>query len=84
MNWERTPVYELQVNIYILRLRTVDIQLRLFPVSRVRAVRTCHSYHHQWYSKLGYWGRPPIHIFVFTYHQNNRFRKKLIVQNMNM
>ena len=56
MNWERTPVFELQVNIYILRLRTVDIQLRLFPVSRVRVVRTCHSYHHQWHSKLGYWG----------------------------
>ena len=25
-----------------------------------------------------------IHIFVFTYHKNNRFQKKLIVQNMNI
>ena len=25
-----------------------------------------------------------IHIIVFTYHKNNRFQKKLIVQNMNI
>ncbi len=29
-------------------------------------------------------GGAHIHIFVFTDHKNNRFQKKLIVQNMNI
>ncbi len=35
------------------------------------------------YSSIA-WGRggAHIHIFVFTDHKNNRFQKKLIVQNM--
>ena len=29
-------------------------------------------------------GGADIHIYVFTHHKNNQFRKKLIVQNTNM
>ena len=29
-------------------------------------------------------GGADIHIFVFTHHKNNRFQKKLIVQNTNI
>ena len=33
-------------------------------------------------SKLDNWGGgADIHIYVFTHHKNNRFQKKLIVQN---
>ena len=36
-------------------------------------------------SKLDNWGGgADIHIYVFTHHKNNRFQKKLIVQNMNI
>ena len=29
-------------------------------------------------------GGADVHIYVFTHHKNNRFLKKLIVQNMNI
>ena len=29
-------------------------------------------------------GGADIHIYVFTHHKNNRFQKKLIVQNTNI
>ena len=36
-------------------------------------------------SKLDNWGGGThIHIYVFTHHKNNRFQKKLIVQNTNI
>ena len=36
-------------------------------------------------SKLDNWGGgADIHIYVFTHHKNNRFQKKLIVQNTNI
>ena len=37
-------------------------------------------------SKLDNWGGggADIHMYVFTHHKNNRFQKKLIVQNTNM
>ena len=37
--------------------------------------------------KLDNWGGgggADIHIYVFTHHKNNRFEKKLIVQNTNI
>ena len=33
--------------------------------------------------KLDNWGAD-IHIYVFTHYKNNRFQKKLIVQNTNI
>ena len=30
------------------------------------------------------WGRVHIHIFMFTYHKNNRFKKKSVGQNTNI
>ena len=37
-------------------------------------------------SKLVNWGGggADIHIYVFMHHKNNRFQKKLIVQNTNI
>ena len=36
----------------------------------------------QWCRQLDNWGGGVnIHIFVFTDHKNNRFQKKLIMQN---
>ena len=35
--------------------------------------------------KLDNWGGgADIHIYVFKHHKNNRFQKKLIVQNTNI
>ena len=40
----------------------------------------------QWRSKLGNWGGGGnIHIFVlYTDHENNRFQRKLVMQNTNI
>ena len=38
---------------------------------------------YQWRRQLDNWGAN-IHIFVFTDHKNNRFQKKLIMQNTNI
>ena len=35
----------------------------------------------QWRRKIDNWGGANIHIFVFTDLKNNRFQKKLIMQN---
>ena len=35
-------------------------------------------------SKLDNWGGADIHIYVFTQNKNNRFQKKLTVQNTNI
>ena len=35
-------------------------------------------------SIIGGGGGADIHIYVFTHHKNNRFQKKLIVQNTNI
>ena len=35
-------------------------------------------------SQLDDWEGADIHTYVFTHHKNNRFQKKLIVQNTNI